>query len=203
MEYRTDRGAWTRAQLTALGVNWPPESGWITELIGNSITDEQERAFIDARNTRAGKGSKSRPKQQSSLLPITIDSAPKLDPVYASIVMPDQGIHRNKPIGEVPRSYLEWIVREKAMNGFHKVVAEYLGLPEKSSPAPKQRSKKTKKPLDQIESNGVKIDTAVYDCSHLFDPNSPWPDEQQWDGITPPWLDQGGSLDREYRGMFG
>lgn len=39
-----------------------------------------------------------------------------------------------------------------------------------------------------------------FDCSPQFNPESEWPDEQMWDGISPPWVDQDdGSLTEEFR----
>ena len=34
MENRTERGAWTYAQIEALGLKWPPLKGWIDSVIG-------------------------------------------------------------------------------------------------------------------------------------------------------------------------
>lgn len=45
MSNRTSRGSWTRAQIQALGLKWPPVAGWITEAVGTHITPEQARAF--------------------------------------------------------------------------------------------------------------------------------------------------------------
>ncbi len=33
MAARTPRGGWTKAQLAEWGVSWPPQKGWIDELI--------------------------------------------------------------------------------------------------------------------------------------------------------------------------
>src|SRR5262245_36816907 len=52
-QHKTPRGAWTRAQLSALGIAWPPREGWITRLAGVEITDDQRDAFIAGRTKRA------------------------------------------------------------------------------------------------------------------------------------------------------
>ena len=44
--HKTVNGAWTRRQLAAIGVEWPPERGWIGRVIGHPITEEQRIAFV-------------------------------------------------------------------------------------------------------------------------------------------------------------
>lgn len=43
--HRTAAGGWTKAQLAALGVSWPPTKGWLTAIIGLEITDDQAMRF--------------------------------------------------------------------------------------------------------------------------------------------------------------
>jgi len=43
--YRTEKGAFTRKQVEALGLEWPPSSGWIRRIAGTEITDDQAREF--------------------------------------------------------------------------------------------------------------------------------------------------------------
>jgi hypothetical protein len=43
--HRTHRGAWTRDQLEAIGVFWPPKAGWIERRIGKDIPDDAKRQF--------------------------------------------------------------------------------------------------------------------------------------------------------------
>ncbi len=45
MKHRTARGAWTRAQIEALGLEWPPLQGWIDSVVGQNITEAQARQF--------------------------------------------------------------------------------------------------------------------------------------------------------------
>ncbi len=45
-ENRTERGAWTRAQVVALGLRWPLDRNWKREVIGKEITNAQADAFI-------------------------------------------------------------------------------------------------------------------------------------------------------------
>lgn len=44
-EHATERGGWTKKQLAALGVAWPPALGWIKRLAGKEITEQQCQAF--------------------------------------------------------------------------------------------------------------------------------------------------------------
>lgn len=39
-------GGWNRYQLEALGVTWPPTSGWKWGLVGTEIDDATARKFI-------------------------------------------------------------------------------------------------------------------------------------------------------------
>lgn len=57
MEHRTERGAWTYAQIEALGLKWPPLKGWIDSVIGQGqeLTDAQVAKFKDNNVPRGGK----------------------------------------------------------------------------------------------------------------------------------------------------
>lgn len=39
------RGGWTKSQLEAIGIGWPPPKGWIDALIGSMIEDNQRAQF--------------------------------------------------------------------------------------------------------------------------------------------------------------
>jgi hypothetical protein len=53
-EHATWRGTgWTKAQLDAIGIEWPPRRGWIVSVTGTAITDAQRRAFEDNTSVRA------------------------------------------------------------------------------------------------------------------------------------------------------
>lgn len=45
--HKTKNGAWTRKQLAAIGVEWPPPKGWIGRANGQEITDAQRVAFVE------------------------------------------------------------------------------------------------------------------------------------------------------------
>ena len=44
-EHKTSKGGYTRAQLHAIEVDWPPVKGWKKEVIGQQLTAEQAEAF--------------------------------------------------------------------------------------------------------------------------------------------------------------
>ena len=58
MQGRSERGGWTKDQLALLGVTWPPEAGWIYRVMGDQITEEAARAFLQRPTSRlpAGRG---------------------------------------------------------------------------------------------------------------------------------------------------
>lgn len=45
MNHRTKKGSWTRSQIQALGIEWPPRNGWIDEIVGTTISPEQQMQF--------------------------------------------------------------------------------------------------------------------------------------------------------------
>ncbi len=45
-KHTTAGGAWTKAQMKALGVPWPQPHHWLRGLVGKEITAEQAAAFI-------------------------------------------------------------------------------------------------------------------------------------------------------------
>lgn len=55
---RTSAGGYTRAQIEALGVKYPPKRGWLQSFVGKKIPSEQWQSFVSAANTRAAKKNK-------------------------------------------------------------------------------------------------------------------------------------------------
>ncbi len=45
MKHRTANGGWTRVQLGAIGVAWPPRRGWVDLVCGRTITPDQQKVF--------------------------------------------------------------------------------------------------------------------------------------------------------------
>jgi len=46
LEHRTSNGGWNSSQLAALGVEWPPQRGWINRLVERELSQEQIKTFI-------------------------------------------------------------------------------------------------------------------------------------------------------------
>ncbi len=44
-QHKTAKGGWTRAQLQAIGVGWPPPRGWLQAAIGREVSAEDFRVF--------------------------------------------------------------------------------------------------------------------------------------------------------------
>lgn len=49
-QHRTESGAWTMSQFKALGVAWPPTSGWRARIVGQEIDENRAKAFEDGKN---------------------------------------------------------------------------------------------------------------------------------------------------------
>ena len=45
MKFRTDRGAWTKPQIEALGIDWPPRKGWIDRIVGKELSADNQVKF--------------------------------------------------------------------------------------------------------------------------------------------------------------
>lgn len=45
MQYRTPAGLWRKVQLDALGLSWPPPHGWMKQVVGMELTNEQFNQF--------------------------------------------------------------------------------------------------------------------------------------------------------------
>lgn len=43
--HKTPGGGWTKAQLRALGVSWPPQKGWLSRIVGQPLTADIRAAF--------------------------------------------------------------------------------------------------------------------------------------------------------------
>ena len=58
IDNKTPAGAWTRYQIQALGLHWPPASGWIDEIEESLITSFQAREFEAGKHIKSAvKGS--------------------------------------------------------------------------------------------------------------------------------------------------
>jgi hypothetical protein len=43
--HKSKSGGYSKKQLNAIGVQWPPIKGWILEVVGKEITEEQRQTF--------------------------------------------------------------------------------------------------------------------------------------------------------------
>jgi hypothetical protein len=44
-KHRSKSGGYTKKQLNAIGVSWPPVKGWVDKVIGNEIDEDNRRIF--------------------------------------------------------------------------------------------------------------------------------------------------------------
>ena len=47
---KSENGGWTKEQLSALGVDWPPPKGWKQNLAGQTVPFENLEAFYAAKS---------------------------------------------------------------------------------------------------------------------------------------------------------
>ena len=43
--HKTAKGAWTKEQMSALGIKWPPQGGWKLQVCGTLIQDSDKERF--------------------------------------------------------------------------------------------------------------------------------------------------------------
>lgn len=43
--YATNGAGWTAAQLAVFDIMWPPKAGWLSKLVGRTMTEQQRVAF--------------------------------------------------------------------------------------------------------------------------------------------------------------
>lgn len=77
-KFKTPRGAWTRSQIEAVGVDWPPIHGWLRRIIGREITGGNRLIF----EARLGQNGKVRPAKGDGAptppMPLDVKSAARL-----------------------------------------------------------------------------------------------------------------------------
>jgi hypothetical protein len=52
-QHKTENGAWTRKQIEALGLTWPPKKGWKKRVVGTELTEKQQAEF-EKKQPRSG-----------------------------------------------------------------------------------------------------------------------------------------------------
>lgn len=53
MNHRTDKGSWTKPQIEALGIDWPPRQGWIYRACGQTIGHTDQQIFESRMGVKA------------------------------------------------------------------------------------------------------------------------------------------------------
>lgn len=43
------KGGYNKCQLATLGIEWPPQKGWKSSVIGKTVTEEDYRQFLEAK----------------------------------------------------------------------------------------------------------------------------------------------------------
>jgi hypothetical protein len=66
--YKTPAGAWKAKQLGAIGVRWPPASGWLDKACGQVITESNRAAF---ESFAAGTAPEPRARQDTARYGVT------------------------------------------------------------------------------------------------------------------------------------
>lgn len=70
-KHKTKKGAWTRNQLKAIGVEWPLVSGWKERVIGTTISPEQQMIFeakLSAEHEKRSKNKRMKLKEAIKLV---------------------------------------------------------------------------------------------------------------------------------------
>jgi hypothetical protein len=59
-QHKTRNGGWTKRQLKALGLEWPPQSGWIAGVCGKSIAEQSAADFENGKHEFSSNPNKQR-----------------------------------------------------------------------------------------------------------------------------------------------
>jgi hypothetical protein len=46
---RSEKGGWSKFQLELLGISWPPAKGWKNKVIGNELSEDLARKFLNSK----------------------------------------------------------------------------------------------------------------------------------------------------------
>jgi hypothetical protein len=44
-DHKSKNSGFSKSQLNALGISWPPVKGWVDKIVGKEITEEQRKTF--------------------------------------------------------------------------------------------------------------------------------------------------------------
>lgn len=67
LDNRTEKGGFTRQQLKILGIKWPPQAGWLDDLEGVEITEQQKAQFEISKEVLANSTKKNHAKVSESI----------------------------------------------------------------------------------------------------------------------------------------
>lgn len=54
LDHRTNSGGYTKAQIDALKIPYPPRKGWKQQVKGMEITESQRKRFEQGKHTKSG-----------------------------------------------------------------------------------------------------------------------------------------------------
>ena len=60
-QHKTANGGWTKRQFEALGLEWPPVNGWIGDVCGKVIADQDAEDFENGKHEFSSNPNKRRP----------------------------------------------------------------------------------------------------------------------------------------------
>jgi hypothetical protein len=60
-QHKTPNGGWTKRQLEAIGLDWPPQNGWIGGVCGKAISDQSAVDFENGKHEFSSNPNKRRP----------------------------------------------------------------------------------------------------------------------------------------------
>lgn len=72
-EHLTKSGAITKAQLEALGLSWPPISGWRKRLIGKELAPQKQELFEEGKHVYTKATLKKKAKQKRREEPTLVE----------------------------------------------------------------------------------------------------------------------------------
>ena len=59
-QHKTLNGGWTKRQLEAIGLDWPPQNGWIGTVCGKAISDQSAVDFENGKHEFSSNPNKRR-----------------------------------------------------------------------------------------------------------------------------------------------
>lgn len=122
----SDKGGWSKAQFSILGVTWPPLRGWKDVAIGKPITEEAAKLFVSLKNKH--KATKTKPTNSKLMA-----AAPLL--LEASMVCHAWHRSESQSLGTFNErmelcNYSEWLTRKALSAALGEPFDEpYEGIP--------------------------------------------------------------------------